>query len=123
MIVGLVILLAFQLIGTLLERIFSLPIPGPVLGMFLLLLALLCNDRLAQYVRPIALTLISYLSVFFVPAGVGIILHLERIRQEWLAIGMSLLLSTALAMAVTALTIKYTARWLAKKQTASENQA
>jgi putative effector of murein hydrolase LrgA (UPF0299 family) len=36
---------------------------------------------------------------------------------------MSLLLSTALAMAVTALTIKYTARWLAKKQTASENQA
>jgi putative effector of murein hydrolase LrgA (UPF0299 family) len=116
MIVGLVILLAFQLIGTLLERIFSLPIPGPVLGMFLLLLALLSNDRLAQYVRPIALTLISYLSVFFVPAGVGIILHLERIRQEWLAIGMSLLLSTALAMAVTALTIKYSARWLAKKQ-------
>ena len=72
MIEGLVLLLVFQLLGNVAEMYFHLPVPGSVLGMFLLLVALIANDRLASWVRPISLVLISYLAVLFVPAGVGI---------------------------------------------------
>ena len=85
MIVGLTLLLVFQIIGNVLELMFHLP-SGAVVGMFLLLLCLISIDSLAEYVRPIALVLISYLAVLFVPAGVGIVLHVERIKTEWLAI-------------------------------------
>ena len=82
MIEGLVLLLVFQLLGNVAEMYFHLPVPGLVLGMFLLLVALIANDRLASWVRPISLVLISYLAVLFVPAGVGIMLHIDRLKNE-----------------------------------------
>ena len=90
MIEGLVLLLVFQLLGNVAEMYFHLPVPGSVLGMFLLLVALIANDRLASWVRPISLILISYLAVLFVPAGVGIMLHIDRLKNEALPIGVSL---------------------------------
>ena len=78
MIEGLVLLLVFQLLGNVAEMYFHLPVPGSVLGMFLLLIALIANDRLASWVRPISLVLISYLAVLFVPAGVGIMLQISH---------------------------------------------
>ena len=106
MIVGLTLLLVFQIIGNVLELMFHLPRPGAVVGMFLLLFCLISIDSLAEYVRPIALVLISYLAVLFVPAGVGIVLHVERIKTEWLAITVSLVTSTALAIITSSLVIK-----------------
>ena len=99
---------------------FHLPIPGAVVGMFLLLLCLISIDSLAEYVRPIALVLISYLAVLFVPAGVGIVLHVERIKTEWLAITASLVISTALAIITSSLVIKYSTIWLNKRKTQKE---
>ena len=112
MIEGLVLLLVFQLLGNVAEMYFHLPVPGSVLGMFLLLVALIANDRLASWVRPISLVLISYLAVLFVPAGVGIMLHIDRLKNEALPIGVSLVVSTILTIAVTALVIKYSTIWL-----------
>lgn len=114
MIEGLVLLLVFQLLGNVAEMYFHLPVPGSVLGMFLLLVALIANDRLASLVRPISLVLISYLAVLFVPAGVGIMLHIDRLKNEALPIGVSLVVSTILTIAVTALVIKYSTIWLQK---------
>ena len=99
--------------------IFHLPVPGSVVGMFLLLSLLICWDKAAAYVRPMALVLISYLAVLFVPAGVGIILHIDRIKNEALPIFASLILSTVLSIAVTALVIKYSSLWLEKRSRAS----
>lgn len=115
MIAGLVILLSFQILGNIAEMYFHIPVPGSVIGMFLLLLALISFDKLATYVRPISLILISYLAVLFVPAGVGIILHIERIKNEAFPIGISLVLSTVITIAVTGLVIKYSASWLEKR--------
>lgn len=116
MIAGLVLLLIFQILGNVAEMYFHLPVPGPVLGMFLLLIALISYDKLAAYARPISLVLISYLAVLFVPAGVGIILHFERIKNEALPIGVSLVFSTILTIAVTGLVIKYSGIWLEKRR-------
>ena len=116
MIEGLVLLLVFQLLGNVAEMYFHLPVPGSVLGMFLLLVALIANDRLASWVRPISLVLISYLAVLFVPAGVGIMLHIDRLKNEALPIGVSLVVSTILTIAVTALVIKYSTIWPQKRK-------
>ena len=116
MIEGLVLLLVFQLLGNVAEMYFHLPVPGSVLGMFLLLVALIANDRLASWVRPISLVLISYLAVLFVPAGVGIMLHIDRLKNEALPIGVSLVVSTILTIAVTALVIKSSTIWLQKRK-------
>ena len=116
MIEGLVLLLVFQLLGNVAEMYFHLPVPGSVLGMFLLLVALIANDRLASWVRPISLILISYLAVLFVPAGVGIMLHIDRLKNEALPIGVSLVVSTILTIAVTALVNKYSTIWLQKRK-------
>ncbi|WP_278850968.1 CidA/LrgA family protein [Parasutterella excrementihominis] len=120
MIEGLVLLLVFQLLGNVAEMYFHLPVPGSVLGMFLLLIALIANDWLASWVRPISLVLISYLAVLFVPAGVGIMLHIDRLKNEALPIGVSLIVSTILTIAVTALVIKYSTIWLQKRKKQTE---
>ena len=120
MIEGLVLLLVFQLLGNVAEMYFHLPVPGSVLGMFLLLVALIANDRLASWVRPISLILISYLAVLFVPAGVGIMLHIDRLKNEALPISVSLIVSTILTIAVTALVIKYSTLCLQKRKAQQE---
>ena len=104
MIEGLVLLLVFQLLGNVAEMYFHLPVPGSVLGMFLLLVALIANDRLASWVRPISL----------------VMLHIDRLKNEALPIGVSLVVSTILTIAVTALVIKYSTIWLQKRKERKE---
>jgi len=100
------LLLLFQLAGETLVLLFDLPIPGPVLGMLLLLLALFIRGSTPQPLNDTADGLLQHLSLLFVPAGVGVMLHLARVADEWLAIGTALVGSTALTIAVTALVMR-----------------
>lgn len=105
-----VILLLFQLAGEVIAHGFGLPIPGPVIGMLFLLIYLLLNRDAVEKLAPTANGLLRHLSILFVPAGVGVMLHGQRIVAEALPIVAALLASTVLGMAVTALVIK----WLQK---------
>jgi holin-like protein len=89
-----------------------LPIPGPVIGMALLLGYLMLKDDAATRLRPASVELLKHLSLLFVPAGVGVMLHASRLANEWLPILVALVASTALAIAVTALVIEWTRRRL-----------
>jgi holin-like protein len=62
--------------------------------------------------REPVLALLSHLSLLFVPAGVGVMLHLRRLADEALAVGVALVVSTALSIVVTALVVERTRRWL-----------
>ena len=112
MLLSLAILMSFQLIGLFLVTICSLPVPAPVMGMLLLIIGLLVYPPLLERTRQSANVFFSHLALFFVPAGVGLIEHAERIQGEALAIFLALLISTVLGMIVTALTIRWTKRWL-----------
>ncbi len=103
MIESLTLLLVCQLAGEVLAGLFCLPVPGPVLGMLLLFAGLLVRGGVPRPMQTTAGTLLSHLSLLFVPAGVGIMLHLQRIEGAWLAIGVALVVSTLVAVAVTAL--------------------
>jgi holin-like protein len=86
-------LLVFQLVGEALVRALAAPIPGPVVGMALLLLALVLRPSLLGAIKPTAQSLLQHLSLLFVPtAGVGVMLHLQRRGDEALAIGVALVL-------------------------------
>jgi holin-like protein len=109
-------LLVFQAIGEVLSYALRLPVPGPVLGMVLLLALLLARPTLLARLRPTALELLKHLSLLFVPAGVGVMLHVARIGREWLPIVVALVASTALAIVVTALVVTWAARRFAPEE-------
>jgi len=103
---ALALLLAFQLIGEAATFALALPVPGPVLGMTLLLAAVALRRDLLARLRPTTSTLLTHLSLLFVPAGVGVMVHGARLATEGLAIVGAILASTVLALAATALTVR-----------------
>ena len=68
----LALLLLYQLGGELVARFFGLPIPGPVIGMTLLLLTLLARGEVSHDTRTNVGAFLQHMSLFFVPAGVGV---------------------------------------------------
>ena len=109
--VGLTILLGFQLLGEVLAAALQLPLPGAVLGMALLALGLLWRP-LREPVRACAELLLANLSLLFVPAGVGVMVHMGLVVQHgWSLLGI-LLLSTAIGLVVTAVVL----RWLMRHE-------
>jgi putative effector of murein hydrolase LrgA (UPF0299 family) len=99
---GLAFLLLLQSVGELLSRGLSLPFPGPVIGMLLLLLALRW-PLVRQPVAACADFLLSHLSLLFVPVGVGVMTHLSIVSQYGGRMLVVLVLSTLIGLAVTAL--------------------
>ena len=101
---GLAWLLMFQSIGEVLSRGFSLPLPGPVLGLILLVPAL----RFALVREPVAECanfLLSHLSLLFIPVGVGVMTHLALLSQYGGRMLLVIALSTWIGLAVTALVL------------------
>lgn len=117
MLAALTTLLLLQLIGEVLARALQLPVPGPVIGMLLLFAGLWWRDGPGKELQETGQTLLQHLSLLFVPAGTGIMIHLDRVAAEWLPLAVSLLLSTVAALAVTALVMKASLpRQLAEQQ-------
>lgn len=102
---GLALLLLFQSAGELLSRALHLPFPGPVVGLLLLLGAL--RWRAVQHrVATVAGFLLAHLSLLFVPVGVGVMTHLELLQQHGLRLLVVLMVSTWVALAVTAAVLR-----------------
>jgi holin-like protein len=99
---GVTLLLIYQLIGEFSVLLLRIPVPGPVLGMILLFLTLILRKGSGESLDSASSALLSHLSLLFVPAGVGMMVHFDRIANEWLPISVALVLSTVLTMAVTA---------------------
>jgi len=112
MIFCLALLLTCQLAGEVIVRLCHLPVPGPVIGMGLLFAGLALRGSIPAALDDTAGKLLSHLSLLFVPAGVGIMRHLDLIMANWLAIAAALIGSTAATIAVTGLLMQ----WLAGKE-------
>ncbi|MFT6537150.1 MAG: putative effector of murein hydrolase LrgA (UPF0299 family) [Loktanella salsilacus] len=92
------LLLGCQLLGEVTVRGFGLPVPGPVLGLTLLVLLLAAMPRLAEQLRPTTTVILANLSFLFVPAGVGVIGNLGVLSDDGVALLAILTLSTVLSM-------------------------
>lgn len=100
------LLLVYQLAGEVIVQLTGLPVPGPVLGMLLLFVTLAARGGAPQWLRDTCNGLLAHLSLLFVPAGVGVLLHFQRLGAEWLPIVVALVASTVLTIAVTALVMR-----------------
>jgi putative effector of murein hydrolase LrgA (UPF0299 family) len=109
---SLTLLLLCQLIGEVAVRATGLPLPGPVVGMALLFLGLALRGELPAPLAETAGALLRNLSLLFVPAGVGVMLHLSLVAREWLPIAAALIGSAVLTVAVTALVLQGAGRLL-----------
>lgn len=110
MLPSLTILLLCQLAGEVIARLFKLPIPGPVIGMMLLFAGLVIRRGIPENLEKTGTTLLSHLSLLFIPAGVGVTVHLKLLADEWLPIAVALVVSTVVTLAVTGLVMQALAR-------------
>lgn len=102
---GFACLLVCQSMGELLAKGLGLALPGPVVGMLLLLLALNI-ESVRVPVAAAADTLLMHLSLLFVPVGVGVITHLALVSQYGARLALVVVVSTLLGLAVTALLLR-----------------
>ena len=102
MLESLALLLALQTLGEVLSYALGLPIPGPVIGMVMLLALLAARPALVTHLKGTTTTLLQHLSLLFVPAGVGVMVHWQRLSSE----GVAIVVSTVLAIAAAALTVR-----------------
>ncbi len=98
---ALTILLLCQLAGTVIQQATGLPIPGPVLGLLMLLGLLVRAGGPSPQLHDTAQGLLKYLGLLFVPAGVGVVTELPALRQNALALCIAIPVSTVLGLLVT----------------------
>ncbi|WP_341923985.1 CidA/LrgA family protein [Nocardioides psychrotolerans] len=112
MITGLTWLLACQLVGEVLVRLLDVPVPGPVVGMLLLLVVLRARKvgDDAAVVRA-GTALLRHLQLLFIPAGVGVVAYAGVIR-DLLPLAVALVGSWLLGLAVVGWTTTLLERWL-----------
>ncbi len=111
------VLLGFQLLGEVIRSATHVPLPGPVIGMFLLTVALVFREqggrehdsrehdsRGPSHRTPLSTTaegLIRNMGLLFVPAGVGIMAEAPMLQREWVPILAGVVGSTILGIIAT----------------------
>jgi len=106
MVNALLALLGFQLVGEVLVRAVGAPVPGPVVGMLLLFVAMRLRGGVPGPLQAASQGLLGNLSLLFVPAGVGVIVHLQLLAADWWRLLAAIVASTLATLLVTALVMQ-----------------
>ena len=107
MLPALTAIFACQLAGETITAWFGLPLPGPVCGMALLFAILMIKGAVPVEIGKVGDTLLQHLSLLFVPAGAGIMMHFHRLEADALGLGTALIVSTLATIAVTGLMMRF----------------
>lgn len=110
MLKALTLILGCQLLGESAVLLLQLPLPGPVLGMLLLFAGLSWRGLPANVARGADL-LLGHLPLLFVPAGVGVMVHWQRLLLDWPTLVAALLPGTLAVLLITASTMRLM-QWL-----------
>jgi holin-like protein len=101
----------FQLIGELVQKVLELNIPGPVIGLILLLTTLLLSKKYDhKLIQNLKVNLISsaeklvhYIPLFFLPVGVGVVMHLSFLEGSLTKVLFIIVFGTLITLALTGL--------------------
>jgi len=96
---GLTWLVLFQLLGTAINHLFLPVLPGPIIGLLLLLVYLITRGEVAEPLSLAAGSLLRYLPLLLVPPAVGVMVYARAIAADFWAIVGALVLSLVLSMA------------------------
>ena len=99
----------FQLIGEAIQKFFEINIPGPVIGLALLLLTFIFLPKPSSPYRKIkneisetSHKIINYLSLLFVPIGVGVVMHINFLGDNLFKILAVIVIGTLATLVFTA---------------------
>lgn len=107
MIAGLVQILLFQSIGELVSKFLLPSLPGPVIGLVLLVIWLVLQKDINAELALVADTFSQYLGLLFVPAAVGVVLFLPELKANALAILSALIGSVILTIGTSAFVVRF----------------
>jgi holin-like protein len=128
MIASLSLILLCQLAGEVFVRGLRLPMPGPVIGLMLLLGLLLARDHFPVLARgplqgdgveSVSRVMLANLSLLFVPAGVGVVQKLDLVAEHGIAFLVVLAVSVMLTLVVTVATFLLVSRLMARGRDAA----
>jgi holin-like protein len=98
----------FQLIGEFIQKFTDISIPGPVIGLILLLIVLLIRGKFFIKLPIIENDLVdfserflAYLPLLFIPVGVGVVMHLSLLEENLISVISIIILGTLLTLALT----------------------
>ncbi|MFY9180576.1 MAG: CidA/LrgA family protein [Venatoribacter sp.] len=103
---GLLILLIFLVLGSVLQQLFHLPLPASILGMILLLITLLIRGKTPESLASISKTLSPLLPLFIIPVSVGLVTQKALLAEHGLLLVGILALSLIPGAIVTAWIMK-----------------
>lgn len=95
---GLTWLVLFQLIGTAIHELFLELLPGPIIGLLLLLAYLVYRGEVPAPISEAASSLLRYLPLLLVPPAVGVMVYASVIAEHFWAIVGSLVLSVVISL-------------------------
>lgn len=101
LILPLSILFIFQFIGNLINSYIMKFIPGPIIGMLLLLLAMTYNLIPFSIMKNFSSFLVKHISFFLIPTSVSLIVIIPRIGDYVLRIFLLLVLSLIIVLIVS----------------------
>ncbi|NIF17956.1 CidA/LrgA family protein [Pantoea sp. Cy-639] len=90
---GLTWLVLFQLLGTAINHLFLHILPGPIIGLLLLLVFLMIRGEVGKPLNDAAGSLLRYLPLLLVPPAVGVMVYARDIAADFWAIVGALLIS------------------------------
>ena len=96
---GLTWLVLFQLLGTAINHLFLPVLPGPIVGLLLLLAYLVWRGEVGEPLSLAAGSLLRYLPLLLVPPAVGVMVYAKDSAADFWAIVGALVLSLVIAMA------------------------
>ena len=101
------LILGLYFLGQIIQQAFSLPIPGSVIGM-LILLVLLCTGIVkVEMIEEISNFLLDNLAFFFIPAGVGLLASFSILKGKILAIVSVSVISTVIIISCTGIIVEF----------------
>jgi holin-like protein len=103
MIKGLFFILLFYFLGEAASLLINGYVPGSVLGMVFLFLSLFFKLIKPEYVKDAATVITKNMSVFFIPAAVGLMAYAELLSESAVAILLAVIISTILTIVTVAL--------------------
>ena len=110
MIAGLVEILLFQGLGEIVSRFLITLIPGPVIGLVLLLAWLQVRQRTPENLELVASGLTQNLGLLFLPAAVGVVMFWPHLKSSALAVATALIASVVLTIGVSAVVLRVLSR-------------
>ncbi|RYG74226.1 CidA/LrgA family holin-like protein [Lentibacillus lipolyticus] len=115
-------LYVFYITGSLLQRLFHLPIPGSIIGLFLLFIVLLLKVFPATWIETGSAFLLDYLSLLFVPATTGVMNYFDLFAGHTIWLFIITMISTLIVMIFSGHTSRLLARYREKRREGTECQ-